>query len=126
MAMTSAVDDSGVRDGGLDAPEAVSALLRAAGEPARLTILQHLFEGPHRVRDLVEHLGLAQSTVSAHVACLRECGLVEARPVGRAVEYRLAHPDLVRGLLDATLRLLDATGFAVLECASVPAARAVR
>ena len=123
--MTSAAGDQLVEDGPAT-PEAVSALLRAAGEPARLTILQHLFEGPHRVRDLVDHLGLAQSTVSAHVACLRECGLVEARPVGRAVEYRLAHPELVRGLLDATFALLDATGFAVLGCTSVPTVRAVR
>ncbi|HWK92924.1 MAG TPA: metalloregulator ArsR/SmtB family transcription factor [Luteimicrobium sp.] len=125
--MTSALgDQQAAPDATPRATEAMSALLRAAGEPARLTILQHLFEGPHRVRDLVDHLGLAQSTVSAHVACLRECGLVEARPLGRAVEYRLAHPELVRGLLDATLELLDATGFAVLGCERVPSPRAVR
>lgn len=39
----------------------------------RLAILQHLSE--HRVGDLTAHLGLAQSTVSARVACLHVFGV---------------------------------------------------
>lgn len=34
--------------------------------------------GEHLVVEFTEHLGLAQSTVSGHVACLRERGLVTA------------------------------------------------
>lgn len=37
---------------------------------------------PARVVDLTRVLGLAQSTVSGHLACLRDCGLVTARPAG--------------------------------------------
>jgi ArsR family transcriptional regulator len=51
--------------------------------------------GETRVRELVEALDLAQSTVSAHVACLRDCGLITGRPVGRSVYYSLAHPELL-------------------------------
>lgn len=69
--------------------EVSAALFRALGEPARLQILVHLHLGPHRVTDLVAHLGLAQSTVSQHLACLRDCGLVESRPQGRASFYSL-------------------------------------
>lgn len=69
--------------------EVSSALFRALGEPARLQILVHLHLGPHRVTDLVAHLGLAQSTVSQHLACLRDCGLVESRPQGRASFHSL-------------------------------------
>ena len=45
--------------------------------------------------DLTGELGLAQSTVSSHLACLRDCGLVDFRPQGRASVYRLARPELL-------------------------------
>lgn len=69
--------------------EASAALFRAFGDPSRLAILVHLHLGPHRVTDLVAHLGLAQSTVSKHLACLRDCGVVESRPQGRASLFSL-------------------------------------
>ncbi|MEJ7689393.1 MAG: metalloregulator ArsR/SmtB family transcription factor [Nocardioidaceae bacterium] len=54
--------------------------------------MRHLALGEHKVRDLTEHLGLAQSTVSAHLACLRDCGLVQSRPEGRASMFSLDSP----------------------------------
>ncbi|WP_307858102.1 ArsR/SmtB family transcription factor [Cellulomonas fulva] len=93
-----------------------AALFRALGDPARLLIVQHLFRGPHRVRDLTDHLGLAQSTVSAHVACLRECGLVDAAPDGRSTRYSLSQPERLTALLGATEDLLAVTGAAVTLC----------
>ena len=48
---------------------AAACLFRGFGDPARLTLLRHLALGEHRVKDLTDHLGLAQSTVSAHLAC---------------------------------------------------------
>ena len=53
MAMTSPVIDNendprSVDDATLTAPTA--ALFRALGEPARLTMLRHLFTGEHSVR----------------------------------------------------------------------------
>lgn len=61
-------------------------------------------------------LGLAQSTVSAHLACLRDCGLVESRPLGRASMFSLAHTDLLLDVLSAAERLLATTGDAVVLC----------
>lgn len=92
-----------------------AALFRGLGDPNRLAILRHLALGEHRVRDLTDHLGLAQSTVSAHCLCLRDCGLVTARPSGRATVYSLAHPELL-ALLAAAEQLLAATGDAVELC----------
>ena len=66
--------------------------------------------------DLVAHLGLAQSTVSAHLSNLRDCGLVESRPVGRASLFSLCHGADVLGILAAAERLLAATGDAVVLC----------
>ncbi len=93
-----------------------ASLFRSLSDPARLAILLHLQLGEHRVRDLTGHLGLAQSTVSAHLTCLRDCGLVVSRPQGRASMFSLAVPDELLGLLAAAERLLEATGYAVDLC----------
>lgn len=94
---------------------AAACMFRSLGEPTRLAIVQHLALGEHRVVDLTVHLGLAQSTVSAHLACLKDCGLVASRPVGRASVFSLARPELL-ALLTAAEALLAATGDAVVLC----------
>jgi len=95
---------------------AASCLFQAFADPARLVIVQHLSLGEHRVVDLTAHLGLAQSTVSQHLACLLDCGLVTVRPQGRASIYALAHPEATLELLAAAEHLLAATGDAVTIC----------
>src|ERR1035441_11008794 len=77
-----------------------AALFRSLADPARLAIIRHLAAGEARVVDLTGELGLAQSTVSAHLACLRDCGLVDVRPAGRASVYSLRQPARL-GLLAA-------------------------
>ena len=94
---------------------AAAALFRSLGDPNRLAIVRHLALGEHRVRDLTEHLGLAQSTVSAHCLCLAQCGLIAARPEGRSTMYSLPHPELL-DLLRAAETLLALTGDAVTLC----------
>lgn len=113
MTMTVSVD--------VDAAEAQSlspaaCLFRGLGDPARLAILRRLAFGEHRVVDLTAHLGLAQSTVSAHLACLRDCGLVASRPEGRASMFSLVPAAELLDLLAAAERLLTATGDAVVLC----------
>ncbi|WP_454227763.1 ArsR/SmtB family transcription factor [Propioniciclava flava] len=88
----------------------MATLFHALSEPTRLEILTHLESGEHRVRDLVEHLGLAQSTVSKHLACLRDCGLVGVRPEGRSSWFFLAAPALLADLLGATDAFVRGTG----------------
>ena len=107
----------------LDDPTAAVCLFRSLADPARLRILQHLALGEHRVVDLTAHVGLAQSTVSAHLACLRDCGLVSSRPQGRASVFSLARPELFE-LLTAAEKLLAATGSAVALCPTYGAAAA--
>lgn len=97
---------------------AAACLLHGLSEPNRLAILQHLALGEHRVIDLTDHLGLAQSTVSKHLACLRDCGLVVSRPSGRASLFSLAHPRATAEILRAAERLLEATGEAVVLSAN--------
>jgi ArsR family transcriptional regulator, cadmium/lead-responsive transcriptional repressor len=99
-----------------------ASLFHSLSDPTRLTILRHLSLGDHRVVELTEHLGLAQSTVSKHLACLRDCGLVESRPVGRASMFSLTTRDELLDLLAAAERLLTLTGDAVDLCPTYGAA----
>jgi DNA-binding transcriptional ArsR family regulator len=92
-----------------------AALFRSLGDPGRLAILRRLAEGPARVIDLVETLGLAQSTVSKHLICLRDCGLVSSEPLGRASLFRLTQPALL-DLLAVAETVLATTGNAVALC----------
>ena len=111
MAMTSSAHDPNC---GADLSPAV-ALFRSLADPTRLAIVHELIRGERRIVDLTRTLGWAQSTVSAHVACLRDCGLVEGRPVGRQMLYRLTRPELLT-VLAAAEELLAATGNAVALC----------
>jgi DNA-binding transcriptional ArsR family regulator len=99
------------------------ALFGSLADPTRLAIVRALAAGPARVVDLTGRLGLAQSTVSQHLACLRDCGLVSARPAGRASVYALAQPALKDLLLAAETVLAD-TGNAVVLCPTYGAAQA--
>lgn len=111
-----AIDSRGVDETATgDGLEAAESLFHSLSDSARLAIVARLAGGEARVADLVRQLGLAQSTVSAHVACLRDCGLVTGRPEGRQVFYSLARPELL-DLLRAAEAVLDATGNAVALC----------
>jgi DNA-binding transcriptional ArsR family regulator len=104
-------DCAGTREG--LAPAAL--LFHSLADPVRLAIVQRLSRGEARVVDLTRELGLAQSTVSKHLACLRDCRLVEFRPEGRQSFYFVARPELLDVLRSAEA-VLAATGEAVTLC----------
>ena len=62
---------------------------KALAHPARLRILAMLRGGELCVCQVTAVLGLAASTVSAHLAEVRRAGLVEEQKEGRWVRYRL-------------------------------------
>lgn len=95
---------------------AAACLFHGFSDRSRLAIVQHLLLGEHRVVDLVRHLGLAQSTVSQHLACLVDCGIAQVRPQGRASLYSLAHPEATLELLSGAEKMLALTGDAVTLC----------
>ncbi len=116
MAMTASTGVESEVVGEAAALSAAACLFHGFSDSSRLAIVRHLALGEHRVVDLTEHLGLAQSTVSKHLACLRDCGLVESRPQGRASLFSLTHPEATLALLTAAERLLGLTGDAVVLC----------
>jgi DNA-binding transcriptional ArsR family regulator len=117
MAMT-AIPTTDRRADSVEPLDAASCLFQGFSDPSRLAILRHLSLGQHRVTDLTAHIGLAQSTVSKHLACLRDCGLVTSRPEGRASMFSLTHPEALDDLFAAAERLLALTGDAVALCAN--------
>lgn len=96
-------------------PGPAAALFRSLGDATRLTILRNVAGGEARVVDLTARVGLEQATVSKHLACLRDCGLVQVRVEGRASVYSLAQPGLM-DVLSAAETVLAATGNAVALC----------
>ena len=95
------------------AGDTLAALFHALSEPTRLAVLEHLSRGEHRVRDIVEHMNLAQSTVSKHLACLRDCGLVTVRIEGRASWYSIANEEQLLTLLASADKLLAHSGVSI-------------
>ena len=62
----------------------------ALSDPGRVRILASLFEGELCVCQILELIELAPSTVSKHLAVLRDAGLIAGRKEGRWMYYRLS------------------------------------
>ncbi|MFE6997146.1 ArsR/SmtB family transcription factor [Microbacterium sp. NPDC057659] len=78
---------------------------RVLGEPARLRILHELFGGtPLPAGALATRVGLAPSTVSAHLAKLQDAGLIRVEQRGRTRLASLADP-AVATAVEALLQL---------------------
>lgn len=73
---------------------------RALADPIRCRLLLALRQAPAHPSDLAEALGISRTRLSNHLACLRDCGLVIAVPVGRRTRYELADPRLGHALDD--------------------------
>ncbi|OPG08076.1 helix-turn-helix transcriptional regulator [Microbispora sp. GKU 823] len=73
---------------------------RALADPIRCRILIALREAPAHPADLADLLEISRTRLSNHLACLRDCGLVVAVPVGRRTRYELADERLGHALDD--------------------------
>jgi len=75
----------------MDSPlENAITITRALAHPARLRVLAVLSTGELCVCQIIEVLGLAPSTVSAHLRELRRAGLTVERKQGRWIYVALA------------------------------------
>ena len=82
------------------APKAVQAenFLKALANRHRLMILCELHKGEAGVSTLQKALGLGQSSLSQHLARLREDQLVTTRRESQAIFYSLANADVSRAI----------------------------
>jgi DNA-binding transcriptional ArsR family regulator len=86
--------------------EVLARFGRALADPIRCRLLLTLREAPAHPSDLAEELGISRTRLSNHLACLRDCGLVVAVPVGRRTRYELADPRLGHALQDLRTAVL--------------------
>ena len=63
--------------------------IRALDDPTRRIILERLRGGVMTAGELGEGMGLTAATVSHHLACLKEAGLVSDQRKGRYIYYEL-------------------------------------
>lgn len=89
----------------------LAAIAKALGHPARIRILRLLLATPGCIGgDIVDAVGLAQSTVSEHLRILKSAGVVRGEVDGPRVCYALA-PDAFRALAGfADLLATSSTG----------------
>jgi DNA-binding transcriptional ArsR family regulator len=83
--------------------------LKLMSHPERLLMLCRMDEGEVSVSELVELAGLSQSSVSQHLAMLREEGVVSIRGEAQTRFYSLKDP-IVRGVIHTLCELCSETG----------------
>lgn len=65
-------------------------------DETRMRIIRVLLDGPLTVGEIVAELGLSQSRISNHLACLRWCGFVRVERRGKYMIYELADRDIAK------------------------------
>jgi len=82
-----------------------SSICQAVNDPRRIQLLYALSESPTNVTTLARELEIPQSTVSRHLAILRQRGLVSAQRDGASVVYRLSNARVIQ-ILDLMRQLM--------------------
>lgn len=69
---------------------AQAKIFKSLGHPSRLTMVTALREGEKCVCELQQMVGCDMSTISKHLAILKEAGVVSTEKKGTSVYYKLA------------------------------------
>lgn len=81
-------------------------IFKALGHPSRLLMVDALRDGEKCVCELRELVGVDISTVSRHLAVLREAGIVSSEKRGTSIYYRLGLSCL-GNFLECTARAVE-------------------
>ena len=76
--------------------EAKAAVLKALGHPTRLWMAEQLADGEKCVCELGEFIDADFSTISKHLAVLKQAGVVVDEKRGKQVYYRLKVPCILK------------------------------
>jgi DNA-binding transcriptional ArsR family regulator len=80
---------------GMDEEQVVSVaqMFNGLADETRVKIVKLLAKGEFTVDELVEFLGIAQSTTSHHLRVLKEANLIQGEKRGRNIYYSLMKPE---------------------------------
>jgi len=70
----------------------MASVMKAMAHPTRLFIVDELDKGPKNVSELTEMVGIDISTISRHLAILKNAGIVTATKINNQMIYRLLCP----------------------------------
>ena len=94
---TEAGMDAPLPDPGPESDQELATLARALAHPARIKVLRILASRSTCIcGEIVDELGLAQSTVSQHLKVMKEAGLIQGEVDGPRVCYCLAPQSMHR------------------------------
>lgn len=79
----------------MDHLDVLAKFIRGFADKTRLQILNSLIREEKTVSQLIEQTGASQSRISQHLACLRDCGIVESRQEGKYVYYSVQNEDII-------------------------------
>ena len=72
-----------------------SLIFKALGSETRLKIIKTLMIKEHNVTDLTNISGKDQTTVSRHLANLRQANLITQKKIGRCVIYAISNSNMM-------------------------------
>lgn len=99
-----------------DQQNKISTFAKAFAHPARVAILEHLFNLNTCVcGDLVNEIGLAQATISQHLKELKNIGLIKGNVEGTSVCYCI-HPENWTAMKEIMSEFLNQDKTATPEC----------
>jgi len=81
--------------------DAATATLKLLADRTRLHIVWALLHGEHAVNELADHVGVAATAVSQHLAKLRLAGLVTTRRDGNRIFYSAVNEHVLRLVTEA-------------------------
>jgi DNA-binding transcriptional ArsR family regulator len=87
----------------------MNRVFKALADPSRRRVLELLKSGPMPAGEISAEFDVAKPTMSAHLAILRDAGLVEAERHGRTIVYRLK----ISVLEDALLSFAQGLGIEI-------------
>lgn len=100
------------------ADELQAKFARGLADANRLRIVRYLLDGPRSVREIVSQLGVPQSRISNHVACLGWCGYVGAQRDGRSI-FDCITDERVRKILRLTRAIIGDNAARVASCVRI-------
>lgn len=72
-----------------ESDEILMKFFKGLGDPTRLRIVEALLEKERNVSELIKLIGVPQSNISNHLACLKWCGYITSRKEGTSVYYQI-------------------------------------
>ena len=94
----------------------MNEIFKALSHPARRKMIAMLRAGPMASGDIAQKFDMAWPTVTAHLAALKDAGLVEAEREGTSVRYRL----VISAAEEAAAFLMDLMGAGATSPEPVP------